>query len=345
MQGTRKSKANATVSDVAREAGVALGTVSKVINGLPVGESYRQKVEEAIKKLDYQVNTSAKALKSTRTGMIAMIVPNTISPYFALLTQHINTALEKRGYQMLLCFTNYDSGREQALIQLVRQNRVDGIIALTYNPSLVIPEDISFVTIDRYFSASVPCIASDNFGGGRLAAQKLADLGCRHVACFYINVSLSNEPSKRRDGFIRECTARGLPFEVCNLPDGTQPDALTDALQSFVSDGKFTLDGLFCGTDLLAYQVRCLLTGMGYRVPEDVQIIGFDGIRMFGDLDYTCSTIVQPVQGIAEAAVNMVLAPDFGGLPQLVCLPVTYQPGGTTLDAPAAGTAGREGQP
>ena len=78
------------MSDVAREAGVALGTVSKVINGQSVGESYRLKVEAAVKKLNYQVNNSARSLKTDRTYTVAFIVPNTITPYFALLTHHIN---------------------------------------------------------------------------------------------------------------------------------------------------------------------------------------------------------------------------------------------------------------
>ena len=135
----KKEKRSATVSDVAREAGVATGTVSKVINGLPVGESYRLKVEAAIKKLNYQVNPSAKALKSNRTNTIALIIPNTITPFFAMLTQHVNIALEQRGYKMMLCFTQYDRDREQEFINMVLNNRVDGIIALTYNPTLQIP--------------------------------------------------------------------------------------------------------------------------------------------------------------------------------------------------------------
>ena len=72
---------------------------------------------------------------------------------------------------------------------------------------------------------------------------------------------------------------------------------------------------------------------MGCRVPEDVQVIGFDGTRMFGNQDYICSTIVQPVPDLAETAVSMVLSNDFKGLPPLICLPVRYQPGGTTRDS------------
>lgn len=331
-------KRTATMSDVAREAGVALGTVSKVINGQPVGESYRLKVEAAVKKLDYQVNVSAKALKSSRSGFIAFIIPDTTTPFFALLTQYVNLALEKRGYKMMLCFTGRDSAREQEFIRMVRHNQADGIIALTYTPDLLIPSGIPFVTIDRFFSVEVPCIASDNFGGGRLAAQKLVELGCRRLGCLRIGSALVNEPSKRKDGFVSGCMELGVPFEVCNLPDGSPLSAFEVFLKRYILEADQPLDGLFCGTDQQAWQVVNLLRGLGLRVPEDVQVIGFDGTRMFGDLDYVCSTIVQPVSDIAETAVNMVLSNDFTGLPPLICLPVRYQPGGTTRDSagPAA---------
>ena len=83
--------------------------------------------------------------------------------------------------------------------------------------------------------------------------------------------------------------------------------------------------------DMVAFGLLRGFQRSGLRVPEDVQVIGFDGIRMFGDLDYVCSTIEQPVADIAEACVSMILSPDFKGLPSLICLPVTYADGGTTL--------------
>ena len=319
------------MSDVAREAGVALGTVSKVINGQSVGESYRLKVEAAVKKLNYQVNNSARSLKTDRTYTVAFIVPNTTTPYFALLTHHINMALERRNYKMLLCFTEYDREREQDFIQMVRQNRADGVIALTYNPHLEIPEGIPFVTIDRFFSVSVPCVAADNFAGGRMAAHELKRRGCKHVAFMRIGSRLTNEPSKRKDGFISGCMELGLPYECLLLDDGMPLSTFESFLRANMEGDRLTFDGLFCGTDTVAYQVIGILRKMGLRVPEDVQVIGFDGIRMFGDLDYICSTIVQPVADIAEACVSMVLSPDFKGLPSLICLPVTYADGGTTL--------------
>ena len=325
-----------TMADVAREAGVALGTVSRVVNGQQVGEEFRKKVEEAIGRLGYQYNSSGRALRTDRTNTIALIIPNTINPYFALLVHHINLELEKRDKKVLLCFSEYDRNRELEYIQMVRQNRVDGIIALTYNPNLIIPDDIPFVTIDRFFSTSVPCIASDNFGGGHLAANKLKEFGCSRVAFLQVSSTITNEPSKRKDGFVSACVELGLPFEVLVLADGQPYTLLEDFLENHMENGKLTLDGLFIGTDTLAWRVIQSLKKMHVRVPEDVQIIGFDGIRMFGELDYVVSTIVQPVQEIAEACVSTVLSRHLSNVPSLICLPVHYAPGGTTRDGNSA---------
>ena len=323
-----------TMKDVAREAGVSLGTVSKVVNGLPVGEPYRLRVEEAIKKLNYQVNSYAQGLKSNKTYTVALLIPNTYSPYFASLTYHINLALLRRNYRMLLCSTDFDPAQEQIYVNMARQNKVDGIIGLTYNPHLVIEEDTPFVAIDRSMGPKIPCVASDNFAGGQLAAEKLADLGCRRVAFLRTGSSLNNEPNKRRAGFENGCLSRGLSYEMKILNDGDSYDEFQSFLSSHMKEGKLDFDGIFCVTDALAFYILKLLSGMNLRVPEDVQLIGFDGIRHFGDKDYTCSTIVQPVPEIAEMCVELLLQENMPAKPPLVCLPVSYACGGTTRELP-----------
>ena len=179
-----------TMKDVAKEAGVSLGTVSKVINGIPVGEEYRKKVEQAIKELDYHLNAYARGLKSNRTNTIAVILPTIAHPYFGLIAHCINSSLQKRGYRMLLCDTDYDNEKEQEMIRMAEQNKVDGIIALTYDPKLEVPSEINSVSIDRYLGANIPCVASDNYAGGRLAAEKLMENGCRKLAFLRVGSSI-----------------------------------------------------------------------------------------------------------------------------------------------------------
>lgn len=322
-----------TMKDVAREAGVALGTVSKVINNLPVGDSYRIRVEEAVKKLNYQVNSYAQGLKAGKTYTVALLVPNTYTPFFSALAYHINLALLKRKYRMLLCSTGYDSQLEQEYVTMAQQNKVDGIIGLTYNPNLVVEESTPFVSIDRSMGPKIPCVASDNFAGGQLAAEKLADLGCKNVAFMRIGSYLNNEPNKRKAGFENGCLSRGLNYEMKILNDGDSYYEFEKFLIEHIDKGKLSFDGIFCVTDNLAYIIIKILNKLNIRVPEDVQIIGYDGIRHFGDLDYTCSTIVQPLSEIAETCVSLLLQENMQSKPPLVCLPVTYAYGGTTLEA------------
>ena len=320
-----------TMKDVAREAGVALGTVSKVVNGIPVGESYRLRVEEAIKKLNYQVNSYAQGLKANKTYTVALLLPNTEDPFFASLAYHINLSLLKRRYRMLLCCT-VNSDQEQEYITMAQQNKVDGIIGLTYNPNLQIEENTPFVAIDRSMGSKIPCVASDNFAGGQLAAEKLADLGCTNVAFLRIGSSLDNEPNKRKAGFENGCLSRGLSYKMKILNDGEPFEEFTRFLSEHMHDDRLSFDGIFCVTDRLAYLIIMTLRQLNLRVPEDVQVIGFDGIRVFPGAEHVCSTIVQPVPEIAEMCVNLLLQENISAKPPLVCLPVTYVSGGTTRE-------------
>ena len=253
-----------TMKDVAAEAGVALGTVSKVYNNLPVRDEYREKVLAAAHKLGYSVNRYARGFKTNRTNTVALIWPTLRNPFFAYLSDAMIGELTRRDYRAIVSITNYDGQAEQRCLDMVRQNKVDGVIALTYNPDLEVAPDLPFVSIDRHFRAGVPCVASDNFGGGQLAAQKLLELGCQKLL------------------FLREIEKR--------------------------------------------LRVR------GVLVPTHVQMIGFDGIYRFDSEDLSCSTIVQPIPLLAETCVDILLKEDKSDLPSLICLPVSYAPGGTTRD-------------
>lgn len=320
-----------TMKDVAREAGVALGTVSKVFNGIPVGDSYRLRVEAASKKLGYQVNQYARGLRANKTFVVALILPGVNHPFFAALAQHVCHALTQRDHRTLLYVTASRPDVEQGCVQMLRQNRVDGIIGLTYNP-LQVDDDLPFVSIDRCLGPDVPCVASDNYGGGRMAAEKLLELGCRHLAFFRTGSASYSETDKRGDGFEMVCRSRHVPYEIIRLNDGDDFSPFRELFLSHMKAGKTEIDGVFCSTDLLAWRVQNILKEIGLGVPEDVQIIGYDGIRRFGGGELYCSTIVQPIQKIAETSVDLLLAKDRANVPSLVCLPVTYAPGGTTRE-------------
>ena len=319
-----------TIKDVAKEAGVSLGTVSKVINGKPTGEEYVRKVNAAIKKLDYHVNSYAQGLKASKTYTVAVLLPNTYTPFFGDLAHYINIELQKRNYRMLLSCSDYDRSHEQDYIDMVLQNKVDGIIALTYNPNLQIPDDVPFVSIDRIIAPNIPCVASDNFAGGHLAAEMLASKGCKKLAFLRKGSNLDNEPNKRRGGFENGCMLKGLEYEMKIIDDADSDEEFLKFLKSHIHNGKLDFDGMFCVTDTIVYDVVKFLKGLDIRVPEDVQIIGFDGVRIHGNKDYTCSSIAQPTDKIAEMCVELLLQDSMSIKPPLVCLPVSFVEGGTT---------------
>lgn len=324
------SKNSPTMKDVAKEAGVSLGTVSNVVNNIPVGEKYRLKVLDAIQKLNYQVNSIAQGLKSDRTHVIALLVPNTTTPFFANLVHYVNRYLLQRNYRMLLCTTDSDHDLEQMYITMAQQNKVDGIIGLTYNSNLQIHPSIPFVSIDRILGSDFPCVASDNFSGGQLAAEKLADLNCKRVAFLRIGSILNNEPNKRRAGFENGCLNRHLEYEMKILNDGDSIELFKDFLVEHICSTGFTLDGIFCVTDTLAYFILKYLRELKISVPEQVQVIGFDGSRILDTQDYVCSTIVQPVEDIASTCVELLLQENTKKKPPLICLPVSFAYGKTT---------------
>ena len=259
-------------------------------------------------------------------------MPNLYNPFFARLADCLCRELSRRSYQMLLFLTKSSFDLEQAYMFMSEQQMVSGIICPTYNPILRIPRGIPTVSIDRSLGPGIACVASDNYAGGCLAAQKLLENGCKRLAFLRTGSSLPNETDKRRDGFIRACTDAGIPFHCECVNDGTPYSAFEDFLRAHFHDGRLDFDGLFCATDLLAHRIRRSLNQMGLRVPEDVQIIGYDGARCFGDQEYYCSTIVQPTEEMARLCVDLALQSSAQSIPCLLQLPVSYASGGSTRD-------------
>ena len=318
-----------TMKDVAREAGVALGTVSRVFNGQAVGDDYRIRVEEAARRLGYQVNPLARGLKTNKTNIVAVMLPEMNHPYYAALAEELTSALAKRDCHTMLFLSGHSYEHEQDCIRMVRQNKVDGIIGLTYN-KVELNGDIPFISIDRHFSADIPCVASDNYGGGRIAAEVLISRGCKKMLCIRTGSNLPGETDKRCDGFMTGCNLLNVPCDILRLNYSPEDDMFREYFLPHIIDGKLEYDGIFCSTDYLLLQISRVLESYGIQVPQDVQMIGFDGIRRFDTGEYYCSTVVQPVRAIAETCVDILLKEDRDTIPSLVCLPVSYVDGCTT---------------
>src|SRR5699024_3304879 len=152
--------------------------------------------------------------------------------------------LTRRDYRAIVSITNYDGQAEQRCLDMVRQNKVDGVIALTYNPDLEVAPDLPFVSIDRHFRAGVPCVASDNFGGGQLAAQKLLELGCQKLLFLRLGSAIAGEPDKRQAGFEATCRERSVPFDSLSVQNEEGFTPFDTFLDANLHSGVFDYDGL-----------------------------------------------------------------------------------------------------
>ncbi len=320
-----------TMKDVAQEAGVSVGTVSKVFNGITVGTKYRDKVESAAKKLGYQVNLYARGMRTSKTSTVALIVPGIELPFCSALARHICAALTRREYRMLLYTTGFQPETELDCINRARQNMVDGIIGLTYNP-LRVDIELPMVSVDHCLSPNIPCVASESYGGGYMAAEKLIELGCRRLA--YLQVASPDflENDEQGNGFKTVCHTMKVPYDTLLLDDIKDAESLRSFFKVHMLGGTLDVDGFFCSTNLLVWLLYSVLKELNIRIPEDVQIIGSDVISRLSGEGPFCSTIVQPVDKIAETSVDLVLAEDRSNIPARICLPVSYAPGWTTRE-------------
>ena len=323
----------ATIKDVAKEAGVAVGTVSKVINNIAVKPETKALVEEAIKKLNYEPNIYARGFKTNRTNTVAVILPTIWNPFFSELAYNIEKCLRKAGMKMIICNSEENKESEIKYISMAKQNKMDGIIAITYsNIDEYVSNNIPFISIDRYFSNDITYVSSDNFEGGRLAAEKLIEAGCKSIAYIGKGSKIDNATRKRKDGFISFCKENSISYDICeSFGSSKEFEMLLDEFidKNFVKDIK--VDGVFAVTDDYARNFINRLRKLEINIPEDVQVIGFDGSRSCVQDEFELSTIRQPIEKIAEESVKALLnIIEKKNVKKEIILPVNFIKGYTT---------------
>lgn len=321
----------ATMKDVAQRAGVGVGTVSRVINRVPgVKESTLIKVNQAIKELNYIPDEYARGLKTKSSRTIALILPSVWYPFFSEFAYYVEKRLDKENYKLLLCNSNGNPTEEAKYIKMLKQNKIDAIIAITYSDiEQYIYSNIPFVSLDRYFDKKVSYVTSDNYEGGKLAARKLLEHGARSLAYVGSHSKYPNGTMLRRDGFRDYLENIGIDYKEIFLQEPVN-DFTPYILEMLKVHPK--IDGIFCHTDSLLLKLRKILNQYGYRVPEDIQLIGFDGMNLSSDLPLGISTIAQPVEQLANGAVDLVLRKiaDPSLKNEAKMYPVKYVDGNTT---------------
>lgn len=323
----------ATIKDVAKRAGVSVGTVSNVINNVNVKSKSKELVEKAIKELNYKPNAYARGLKLNKTNTVALILPTVWDPFLGELAYHIEKNLRNYNYKMILCNSENDYMKELEYINMVKQNKVDGIISITYsNIDPYISANIPIVSIDRFFTKTIPYVSSDNLKGGRLAAEELVKAGCKKLAIIGRGSEINNSTRNRVVGFIDYCKENHVDYNDYYYVGHSK--SFNNFLNEFILENfkdEIKFDGIFAITDSHANDVIEKLQEINISVPDDVQIIGYDGAKINEKAPIKISTIRQPLDLIAEKAVfNLNKVINKEAISKETLLPVRFIKGYTT---------------
>lgn len=304
-----------TMHDVARLAGVSFKTVSNVINNHPqVRPSTRERVLAAIEELGYRPNISARNLRSGRSGVIGLAVPELSQAYFAQLADDVIRAAEARGQVVLVEQTGGDRERELEVLRSPRLALTDGLL---FSPLGLRPGDAQLATVgtplvllgEHTFAGPVDHITMQSREGARAATAHLVDRGCRRIALVGAHdgetattagLRFAGYRAALQDAGIDFDPALVAPIEIWHRSNGAE------AMRRLLDSG-IRPDGVFAMNDDLALGVLRAVCDAGLRVPGDVAVIGFDDVDEARYTVPSLSTVDPGRRQIAETAVEMLL--------------------------------------
>ncbi len=300
----------ASLRDVAQRAGVSVATASRVISGFDgVRSETRERVERAMRELLYVPPGRRPA-----TGVIGLLVPDLENPIFPALAQAMEERATEAGFASILCNTTAAAFREVDYVHMLLDRGADGMIFISCEMTnlsgdhdhyaRLVEEGARIVFVNGALNTlSVPSVAVDERGAGELATQHLIDLGHQRIG--YVAGPEYYLPTRQK--------AAGR--ESALHAAGLEPGGLVVYAGSFsVADGREAVrellarevppTGVICSSDLMAIGVMQEAAAQGLVVPEDVSVVGFDGIEAAAWTSPPLTTVEQPIEEIAETAVN-----------------------------------------
>ncbi len=316
----------ATLKDVAREAGLTVGTVSRILNNRGyISSNAREKVEEAMKKLNYRPNEVARSLHGKSTNTIGLIVPHIKHPYFAETISNLENQAYKKGYKILLCNSQSIREKEKEYIDICTGNRAAGLILCsgTVDTKMFEQVEIPVITMERFLDNGTACVECDNKQGGELAAQKLIACGCKNLLHIGTIGTVHMPADMRTEGFREVCQRQSIAFVELSTEEEQYNNMEYDELLESVLRKYPKTDGMFLSSDVMAAQALQICRKLGISVPDQMKIIGFDDVNIASLTTPQLTTIHQPVKEMAEIAVNLLHDAASGKLvPKRTVLPV-----------------------
>lgn len=303
----------ATIYQVAEEAGVSTATVSKVINNKGViSTDTKRRVLEATRKLNYLPNEMAKALTRQKTKMIGLLVSDLASPFFAELTKSINDQCQVDGFNIMVCSTDGQPDKETSYVSALIRQGVDGfIIASDHYPKIIEVElkkrglkGIFLSTEPEKQDYTMPLITIDNYEGACQAVRHLLASNHKKVAMIAENTAAGKI---RFRAFRDTLKDEDLPVkkEFCIKTDSSVANGYECAKRLFAL--KERPSAIFVSSDLLSGGVMKAAREMNIRIPEELSIIGFDNISICELTTPPLTTIAQPIRVMGRKAVELLM--------------------------------------
>lgn len=301
----------ATLKDVAQLAGVTVTTVSRMMNGRQnVSQKTRDKIEDAMAALGYHPNDFARSLAKKSSNFIGLIVPSAQNFFFSSVIESVEAHVSANGCKLLLCVSNLDAQKEKEYFNMLLSNKVMGIILASYTQNSIDPAHLHapLIAIERSISPQVPSVLTDNYNGGRLAANHLIDKGCRHLLYYSGNAMFPTDPYKRYLGLRDVCHERGLPLPPSI--DSPMDEFITmdyDASVATIFEQYPQTDGILASNDIMAASIVRYCQRHGIRVPEDIKVVGYDNSPFAANCTFPLTTIHQPVDELCRFAVESII--------------------------------------
>lgn len=325
-----------TIKDVAAHAGFSIATVSRAINAPhTVNPVTLARVREAIDALKFRPNPLGRQLRGERTRLIGVVLPTLANPVFAECLQGIDELAAAQGFRLMLMTTQYDAGRERHAIETLRAQRVEGLIltvadADTHPLLDELDADGPLYVLMHNDTKRRPSVSVDNHQAACDGVRMLIAHGHRRILMLAGTLAASDRARQRHAGYALAMQQAGLTPSPA-LEIDFNAEELAPSVLAHLTSGPARPTALFCSNDLLAMVVMRGLRRARMRVPQDMSIIGFDGLAMSELLAPPLASIGTPNREIGSAAWQCLMA-RIGGQyagPLANTLPHTLRTGGT----------------
>lgn len=303
-----------SIKDVAKEAGVSIATVSRVLNDIDVvNEDTKKKVLDAIKELGYRPNIIARSLKTQRTKTIGILIPDISSQFYPDIVRGAEDVSNIYDYNVILCNSDFDIEKEKEYLRVLKEKMVDGVIYMSSSLNdeildIINELDLKTILVETKDKQDIfPSVTIDNIKACYDGTKYLIDKGNKNLAFIGVNGETMNAWGERYTGFEKALNESNLKVsEDLVYFDSLRVKSGSEGVKKFINSKK-KFDAIVCASDEIAMGAINELREHKIKVPEDVNVIGFNNNYAASIFYPKISTVSQPSYDMGSVAMRMLI--------------------------------------